>query len=238
MEIADLIAQRLEAKGKLFVSKTEFYQLLGVELRRKLGVTAQSTKESLAMALRTHGKDRFRLAQGGRTVYVAFNLADEEFLRDKAKRLTTFTVGQLAMNLPLPKVRVPLALTTLLTQGEVVCIAIKKDFVPVLQWVKTRQAKQEEVAAQPEIGNEDQEFWQACQEIGQGRNFIPIHRLRSHLGWERSRFDQVLVRLRGKERILMNMGDPTKLSAEEIQNSFQDDNGMLYLTLNWLESRS
>ncbi|MEO5332593.1 MAG: hypothetical protein H7839_11260 [Magnetococcus sp. YQC-5] len=255
MEISDLIANRMQAKEKLFVSKTEFYKLLGAALCRQLGVTPQSTTESLATALRTHCQDRFRLAQGGRSQYVAFNLPDETFLLEKAKRLTSFTVAQLALNLPMSKVRVPPALTLLLERGEVVCIAIKKDFSPIFQWSKATQSKGAMPSGVPSASlsalasanpsassaggvTDEFAFKQAFKELGQGRNFVPIHRLRASLGWEKRRFDQLVWHLKAKEHILLNMGDPTRLTPDEIRNSLQDDNGMLYITLNWLESLS
>ncbi|MBF0297053.1 MAG: hypothetical protein HQL96_17865 [Magnetococcales bacterium] len=229
MDLGAQIEERMEARGRLFATRSDFCKLLGSALCRALGINATSTAQALEAALRTHCQDRIRLVQGGRTRYVARNLPDEAFVREKAGRLGTFTVGQLAMNLPLAKAAIPRALNLLLERGEVACVAIRTDFAPILRWVGA--------APPPSSGdNDDERFRLAVQTIGKGGNFVPIHRLRAALGWERERFDRVVRRLQAAERILLNMGDPTRLRPEELEAAFQDANGMLYLTLNWLEA--
>ncbi len=227
MDLGARIEERMEARGKLFATRGDFLKLLGSALCRDLGISATSSAETLEAALRTHCQDRVRLVRGGRARYVARHLPDEAFLREKAKRLGTFTVGQLALNLPLAKAAIPRALTLLMERGEVACVAIRADFAPVLRWV----------GSAPSGGDDDAHFRMAVQAIGKGGNFVPIHRLRAELGWERERFDRVVNRLRAGERILLNMGDPTRLRPDELDAAFQDENGMLYLTLNWLEAR-
>ncbi|MBF0627243.1 MAG: hypothetical protein HQL91_03390 [Magnetococcales bacterium] len=233
--LADLITQRLEAKEKLFAARGEFFKIIGAPLTRRLGVTPTDPLARLTEALRTHCPERFRLAQGGRTIYVALNLPDEAFLRAKARKFPAlFTPAQLALNLPMAKPQVAFALTQLLESGEVTCVALRADFTPLLRWIGARPPPA--VPHQSATPEDDRAFHQAFLELGQGRNFVAIHRLRSQLGWERTRFDQTLIRLRAAERILLNMGDPTRLSRAELDNAFQDDNGMRYLTLNWLGS--
>ncbi|MBF0213833.1 MAG: hypothetical protein HQM00_09775 [Magnetococcales bacterium] len=245
METAQLIVDRFRAKEKIFVSRNEFFKVIGVVLGRRLGVTVRDSVVMLAEALKTHCGDRLRVMQGGRTYYVVLNLPDEAFLLDKAKRLNTFTPAQLALNLPLSKVRVVPALTRLLESGQIVCVAVKPDFTPLFRRVESPspethlpETRSPEASPAPAGEPDESLFYRAFLEIGQGRNFVAIHRLRAHLGWERQRFDQILLRLRADERILLNMGDPSRLTRSELDNAFQDHNGMRYLTLNWLDQRS
>ncbi|MBF0417284.1 MAG: hypothetical protein HQL86_03440 [Magnetococcales bacterium] len=197
----------------------------------------------LSSALQSHCGDAFRVVQGGRTLYVAMNLPDEAFLLDKARCLTTFTPAQLALNLPMPKARVAPALTRLLESGEILCIGLKADFTPILRLSGSGKPGVflPERATPNNPANSDTEdetaLHRAFLQIGQGRNFVAIHRLRAHLGWERQRFDQTVLRLQSAERILLNMGDPTRLTRAELDGAYKDRNGMRYLTLNWLESQ-
>ncbi|MBF0125313.1 MAG: hypothetical protein HQL60_08250 [Magnetococcales bacterium] len=233
MAIADDIDQRLTSKGKLFVTKTDFLtKILGAQLRQRLGVTPQSTAEALAQALTSHCGDRLRLMRGGRSLYVARALPDEAFLLDKAQRLTQFTASQLGIGLPLTLERFHQAFTHLLQQQRLLCVALKLRLIPVF---RVAAAVTTVTAVSPAATDDRHLFHQAYLQMGHGRSFVPIHRLRSHLGWDKTRFDAVLRQLQAEECILLNMGDPTQLTAEEINRSFQDDNGMLYLTLNWLD---
>ncbi|MEO5346675.1 MAG: hypothetical protein H7834_09900 [Magnetococcus sp. YQC-9] len=237
-QIGQRIANRLNAKGKLCVSRNEFFKLIGVVLARELGVSPSDSVAALNDALRRHCDEALRVVQGGRTLYVALNLPDEAFLLDKARRLTTFTPAQLALNLPMPKLRVAPALTRLLESGAMICVGLKADFTPVLRLSepdKPTKIPPEPASMTMPDADDETALHGAFQEIGQGRNFVAIHRLRAHLGWERERFDRTILRLQVAERILLNMGDPTRLTRAELENAFQDRNGMRYLTLNWLD---
>ncbi|GAB0057903.1 hypothetical protein SIID45300_02237 [Candidatus Magnetaquicoccaceae bacterium FCR-1] len=246
-QIVQRIADRLQARDKRFVSRNEFFKVIGAALARSLGVSPSDSVTALSVALQSHCGDAFRVVQGGRTLYVALNLPDEDFLLDKARRLTTFTPAQLALNLPMPKARVAPALTRLLESGQILCIGLKADFTPILRFsgsgkpsnsvaVVTSQVLDDQ-SALSQLSDDETALHRAFLEIGQGRNFVAIHRLRAHLGWERQRFDQTLLRLQSAERILLNMGDPTRLTRTELEGAYLDRNGMRYLTLNWLESR-
>ncbi|MBF0191976.1 MAG: hypothetical protein HQL99_12680 [Magnetococcales bacterium] len=233
--IAQRVLDRLQAREKLFVSRNEFFKVIGVVLARDLGVSPGDSMAALSGALRHHCGEVLRVVQGGRTLYVALNLSDETFLLDKARRLATFTPAQLALNLPMPKLRVAPALTRLLEAGEIVCISLKADFTPILRLSSSGKPPEPVVVIMPDADDETA-LHNAFLEIGQGRNFVAIHRLRAHLGWDRERFDRTILRLQTGERILLNMGDPTRLTRAELENAFQDRNGMRYLTLNWLDS--
>ncbi|MBF0260496.1 MAG: hypothetical protein HQL97_01490 [Magnetococcales bacterium] len=238
-QIGQRIVERLQAQAKLFVSRNEFFKLIGVVQARALGVSPGDPVTALNEALQRHCGETLRVVQGGRTLYVAWNLPDEAFLLEKARRLTTFTPAQLALNLPMPKLRVAPAITRLLESGEMVCVGLKADFTPVLKFAErgetSRIAPEPLPVTRPDPDDETA-LHEAFLEIGQGRNFVAIHRLRAHLGWERERFDRAILRLQSAERILLNMGDPTRLTRAELENAYQDRNGMRYLTLNWLDA--
>lgn len=75
------------------------------------------------------------------------------------------------------------------------------------------------------------EFKAAYATVGKGRSFVRIHRIREHLGWERSRFDRTLARLRKKRIIQIQGGNPSEMTDQEIKDSFTDVNGMVFYTV-------
>jgi hypothetical protein len=81
-------------------------------------------------------------------------------------------------------------------------------------------------AAEETVPQEDvNAFHDAYLTLGEGREFVRIHRLRETLGWPPERFDAVLERLRETHRIELHGGDPGKLSADEIDTSYRDTVG-------------
>jgi hypothetical protein len=76
-------------------------------------------------------------------------------------------------------------------------------------------------------------FYQAYLAVGQGRNFVRIHRLRSSLAWSRDRFDTVLRQLAAVYVIELHEGDPSRMTAAEIEDSSQEPGGMMSLCMSW-----
>jgi hypothetical protein len=80
---------------------------------------------------------------------------------------------------------------------------------------------------------EPQRFYEAYQAIGHGQDFVRLHRLREALGWPREDFDRVLETLVAAYRVELHGGDPSRLSTEELEGSYRDAYGTLYLTVSW-----
>ena len=76
-------------------------------------------------------------------------------------------------------------------------------------------------------------FYQAYLAVGHGRNFVRIHRLRSSLAWSRDRFDTVLRQLAAVYVIELHEGDPSRMTAAEIEDSYQEPGGMMSLCMSW-----
>jgi hypothetical protein len=81
-------------------------------------------------------------------------------------------------------------------------------------------------------------FYQAYLAVGHGRNFVRIHRLRSSLAWSRDRFDTVVRQLAAASVIELHEGDPSRMTAAEIADSYQEPGGMLSLCMSWRGERS
>lgn len=76
-------------------------------------------------------------------------------------------------------------------------------------------------------------FFQAYQMVGKSQSFVRIYRLREHLGWPKERFDGTLKSLMNAYEIEMHPGDPSKLTDEQLEHSFIDTDGELYITVSW-----
>lgn len=76
--------------------------------------------------------------------------------------------------------------------------------------------------------------WRAAyHEVGKGRGFVRLHRIREVLGWPHDEFDRVLETLVSGYHVELHGGDPSTLSAAEVADSYQDSRGTLYLTVSW-----
>lgn len=80
-------------------------------------------------------------------------------------------------------------------------------------------------------------FHQAYLAVGHGRDFVRIHRLRAYLTWPRARFDTVLRQLAAAYVIELHGGDPSSMTATEIEDSYQEPGGMMYLCTSWRGER-
>ena len=78
-------------------------------------------------------------------------------------------------------------------------------------------------------------FQAAYQTVGQGGDFVRIHRLREALGWSHAAFDRVLAMLAAAYYIELHGGDPGSMTAEDLEGSYRDAHGTLYLTVSWRE---
>lgn len=78
-----------------------------------------------------------------------------------------------------------------------------------------------------------QRFYDAYRVIGQGRDFVRIHRIREALGWPREDFDCLLDTLAAAYHIELHGGNPGQLSPEQLEGSYCDAQGRLYLTVSW-----
>jgi hypothetical protein len=151
----------------------------------------------------------------------------EEFILCKIRQKPGLSSKQLGMQLPMAKKSYLTALNGLLKTGAVVC-TLKENHTPCLNVADTYLPQPKEAP-----GDDRAALKAAYDEVGQGRSFVRIHRLREYLQWPRQRFDQVLRNLMAAYTVELHGGDPSLLTETDIRNSFLDEHGMLYITLSW-----
>jgi hypothetical protein len=92
-------------------------------------------------------------------------------------------------------------------------------------------------AANDNIPQQDmQALHDAYQAVGEGRGFVRIHWIRETLDWSKERFNDALSHLQASYKIELHGGDPSKLTKEEIENSYRDNEGQQFLTMSWRDS--
>ena len=96
------------------------------------------------------------------------------------------------------------------------------------QWLNT----QEEQGGMAHPDELRERFHNAYRSLRRGQDRVDIHRLRRLLNWPTDRFDTLLEQLRADSQVALHVGDPSALSEQEKQHSYEV-NGQLYLSLSW-----
>ena len=74
-------------------------------------------------------------------------------------------------------------------------------------------------------------FTEAYQAVG--RPYVEIYKLRSSLGWTVDRFNDVLEELTIDDVIVLQGGDPSSITDEQIKDSYMDG-GNLRIAVGWV----
>ena len=96
------------------------------------------------------------------------------------------------------------------------------------QWLNT----QEEQGGMAHPDELRERFHNAYRSLRSRQDRVDIHRLRRLLNWPTDRFDTLLEQLRADSQVALHVGDPSALSEQEKQHSYEV-NGQLYLSLSW-----
>jgi hypothetical protein len=178
--------------------------------------------------------------RGSRAIYIGQKHSPVELILHRVRQSPGISPKQLSLGLPLPKHSAIAALNTLLEAGTIIC-TFKDTHLPVLHMSRhtpgaTASAQGEALPqdmVQANGGNEPAAFQTAYNEVGHGRSFVRIHRLRDALPWPRERFERVLRDLVADYTIELHGGDPSVMTAEELRQSFTAADGTLYIALSW-----
>jgi len=228
-DMAHNITRILQQHGKTYLTLRQVITGLAVRLRRDLGLTQRLATAELLKKITPFLGDSLQVYHGASAIYIGQKHSPAEFLLQQIQQYPGISPKQLGRRLPLSKQTYIAALNTLLETGVVVC-TFKDTHMPALQMARSIPSL---VMAQSSGENERAAFLAAYQEIGQGRSFVRIHRLRDALPWARERFDRVLETLAADYTIELHGGDPSVMTAEELRQSFTAGDGMLYIALSW-----
>ncbi len=230
VDIDQLVLALLQKQGKDYLTVKQIVTGLPSAPRKRLALT---TSQSVAMLLRKltpHLGEHLQVYRGSRSSYIGRNLSPEELILRRIRQKPGVSSKQLGTQLPMAKKPYITALNALLKTGAVVC-SLRENHTPCL----TIGDAHLPLPATPSVEPVDARsaFKNAYDRVGQGGDFVRIHRLRDALEWPRERFDQVLLALMADYTIELHGGEPSLLTATELCDSFTDAHGTLYLTLSW-----
>ena len=172
--------------------------------------------------------------------FIGFNLSDEELIQNQVRKRPQISSKKLRILLPMTNARFIAALNSLLGSGKLACTSLYHTHIAsglVCNSVSpdtTQFVKQETGSKLPAgFGEKREIFRDAYQVVGKNRNYVLIHQLRDYLKWPSNFFDDVLTELSLNEEILLQGGDPSDLTKEEIAKSFMDELGYLRIAVTW-----
>jgi len=223
------ILRVLHQRGKAYLTLRQLVASLRTRVRQQLGLTkGQSTAELLTKMTPLLGAS-LQVYRGSTSVYIGQKHSPAELILHRVRQSPGMSPKQLGLGLPLSKHSYIATLNALLETGTVVC-TFKDNHMPVLHI--TRNTPPQDLA--PGNGeNERAAFQTAYNEVGHGRSFVRLHRLRDALPWPRERFERVLRELVADYTIELHGGDPSVMTEEELRQSFTAADGTLYIALSW-----
>ena len=223
------ILRVLHQRGKAYLTVRQIVASLRARVRQQLGLTRSHTTAQLLNKMIPWLGESLQVYRGSTSVYIGQQQSPAEFILHRVRQSPGLSPKQLGLGLPLSKHSYIAALNTLLETGTVVC-TFKDNHMPVLHISRNTPSQD---LAPANGGNERTAFQAAYNEVGHGRSFVRIHRLRDALPWPRERFERVLRELVTDYTIELHGGDPSVMTAEELRQSFTAADGTLYIALSW-----
>jgi len=239
VDVEQLVLALLQKQGKDYLTVKQVVAGLPSAPRKRLGLTTSQPVAALLRQLTPHLGQRLHVYKGSRSSYIGRNLSPEELIVGRIRQRPGISSKQLGTQLPLMKKPYLTALNALLKTGAVVC-TLRDNHTPCLMLVdaqvplpETASVESVESVASVASGDDRLAFKAVYDEVGQGSDFVRIHRLREALEWTRARFERVLMDLRGDYTVELHGGDPSLLTATDLHNSYMDEHGTLFITLSW-----
>ena len=231
-QLSDLehdILRVLQQRGKAYLTVRQIVANLRTRVRQQLGLTRSHATAELLKKMTPWLGESLQVYRGPRSVYIGQKHSPAELILYRVRQSPGISPKQLGLGLPLSKHSYIATLNALLETGTVVC-TFKDNHMPVLHISRTTPPQG---IAPINGGNERAAFQTAYNEVGHGRSFVRIHRLRDALPWPRERFERVLRDLVADYSVELHGGDPSVMTAEELRQSFTAADGTLYIALSW-----
>jgi hypothetical protein len=235
VDIEQLVLALLQKQERDYLTVKQIVAGLPAAPRKRLALTTDQSTAALLGKLTPHLGQRLQVYQGGRSSYIGRNLSPEDLVLRCIEQKPGVSSKQLGTQLPLAKKSYITALNALLKSGAVVC-TLRENHTPCFMRADSQMPLPEPPPVAPEdVAPEDARlaFKDAYDKVGEGGDFVRIHRLRGALGWPRERFDQLLMALMANYAVELHGGDPSLLTAADLRDSFTDAHGTVYITMSW-----
>ena len=228
------LVEVLDKKKADFMTFANLKKIMGVNLKKRLGLTDKSGSAQIEKALLPHLDEALMLKRGSKnSAYLTLKLHDEDLL---------FRVVQ-KNNWKIPRMdRVPFKkdeffaiLSQLLENDAIRVNKINKDYkVLLLAPAPTFQnvaSEERGVAPKPTVTEED--FKVAFQALERGKFYVRICDLRRRLDWNVEDFNTMLIRLRDAGKIQLHTSSTDSFTKDDIRDSFIDDRGFSKFLIEW-----
>lgn len=228
--VQDVIDQHLTKFGRDFATLRQI--LDNRALLKILDIKTSTPQHAVVANLQSYLGSRFRVYQIGKKNYIGRNQADKDLVLNAIfAQPNPKTLKQWSQYLPLTKPSLLETVNNLLIAGQISVsfnASMTARLIPVSTVVTVPLAE----LSTPQAG--DMEALRAAYDkIRGGKDMVRIHKIREYLNWSVARFDEVLATLRADYQIDLHLGDPSRLTSDEVKNSYIDPHGMLYIGLSW-----
>ncbi len=232
-ELRQSAEKQLERAGRDCLTVIQFSGSLPSGLRKKLSIPAKGRTRELVEAIKPFLGEGLGIRRGPRSVCICRDVSDEDLVLREARRKPGLTSKQLKQKLPLKNEDFLAALNRLLREGRLACNLNKEHKARIAPAVQASGAMESEAESHSPTEQDRESFRRAYDAVSQGRRLVRIHKMREFLQWPRARFDSVLEELRRDFQVQLHGGDPSGMTRQEIDNSYQDEKGRLYIGLTW-----
>jgi hypothetical protein len=212
---------------------------LPTPLKKSLGLKSDTNVGEIEKAIAPYLGGKLETRKKGSSYYLwLVQPLDETIFRALSSKGGE-TVGQLKNKVPL-KTEEPLhePLNALIDKG-LIHLKLSKTLLPCVYRASTEApqhtpaAPQEKKGPMTEALSTEEQFRAAFQELEGGKFYVRICDMRRRLNWPGQEFDMMLIKLRDAGQLQLQDGDTDFFTAEDIRDSFVDENGFRMLTMMW-----
>ena len=241
---SDILKSLFHRSEKGFFRVLEMRDFFTADERSQLKITKKSKQQQVLDALGTLAPPYNKVKN--RSSYFILNKSLQDALLEYIAQTSGETIGEIAKAFPLKQEDLIKEANKLVEQGTVTLRIQPKQKIELrsieLHFHLDEQQSQPAEPVTSDVArptnntagdNPVQAFKAAYDHANPGSHFVKIFKIRRHLDLPGEEFDNLLKSLANEEYLTLNMGNPGKLTREEVQDSFQDEYGDLYITVTW-----
>jgi hypothetical protein len=229
----------LEKAGKIFIPIKDMARKIPQDLRNRLEIKVSAPVKKLRQQIEGLLGQRLKIYPVKKATYIGRNMPSEEMIVQLIENHPDISFKLICQKVPLTRQHTIDTINVLMSAGIIlprlndkmnIFFTLKDPAFAKIENIRARMKEHETIHSKEKASAE---FHDAYKSVGKGRNFVRIHRIRDFLQWPEKTFDDVLKTLMQNYVIELHGGDPSSMSEKEIENSYKDEQGRLFLTISW-----
>ncbi len=229
-DIGKQISDLLNKEKKDYLTVTQIRNGLSAALLRHIRLTKKSNTADVLKKLRPYFGNSLQEYQGPGNKYIGYKMPLEKIILRRIRQNPGISSIKLKNKVPVINKIFVEHLHNLIKTGSIALTLREKDHVPLLEVTDETKTTSEIIE---ETLDDQVSFKTAYDFVSKGQRLVYIHHIRKQLDWPQYRFDSVLADLRKDCAVELHGGDPSVMTEKEIQDSFMDEKGMLYISVSW-----